>query len=414
MKEYFSELKEFDEEKTSFSFKDCISVKGMNTSASSKILEGYKPLYDSTVSKKVKEKGYQIVGKTIQDEFGFGSFCTNTGKGIKPPKNPVDKERVTGGSSGGAAGAAKSIKNHIAIAESTGGSIANPAAFCEVVGLTPTYGLVGRHGLIDYANSLDKIGVIANSVRETAFGLKTIAGYDGNDSTSVKVNIPDYEKPEKPVKVTLGVVKEYLEACNDSVKEAFQNKLKEIKEQGIEVKEVSLSLNKEYSVSTYYIIAMSEASTNLARYTGLRYGYSEELKGNYKEYTSKVRSNAFGDEAKRRIILGTYARMAGYRDQYYDKALRVRTKLLEEYKEKLKGIDGLIHPTMPIHPPIFKEIEKLSLIETYNMDLLTTGANLAGLPHISIPIKSELPVGLMITMNHFEEEKLISIGGMLE
>ncbi len=407
MKEYFSVYE--NGEGITFSFKDNIVVKEMESTASSKILKGYKPLFDATVVKKVKDAGYHISGKTVQDEFGFGSFCTNT---EKIPKNPLFPDRVTGGSSGGAAGAAKTIKNHIAIAESTGGSIANPAAFCNVIGLTPTYGLVSRYGLIDYANSLDKIGVISSNLDLVRLGLKIIAGYDDKDSTSVKTDIPDYTKKEK-LKPVLGIPKSYVETASPEIKKDFENLINSLKDKAV-IKEIDLHLNKKYSISTYYIIAMAEASTNLAKYTGLRYGLTKDLEGDFESFASSIRGSSFGEETKRRIMLGTFTRMAGYRDQYYDKALRVRQLLIDEYKEILKDVDAIIHPTMPIPPPKFDEVKDLSPLDVYNMDLLTVGANLAGLPHLSMPLKSKLPSGFMLTTDHFEEKKLLDIGDLFE
>ncbi len=411
MKEYFSYYKEG--KGITFSFKDNIVVKDIESVASSKILKGYKPVFDATVVTKVKKAGYDILGKTLQDEFGFGSFCTNLDTSFNTPRNPLHPDRVTGGSSGGAAGAAKKIKNHIAIAESTGGSIANPAAFCNVIGLTPTYGLVSRYGLIDYANSLDKIGVISSSLELVSLGLQKIAGYDEKDSTSVKVDIPDYTK-RKVIKPVLGIPKGYLGIVDPVIKKDFEKVITSLKNKVV-FKEVDLPLNKKYSVSTYYIIAMAEASTNLAKYTGLRYGFTKDFeKNDFNEFSSLVRSECFGEESKRRIMLGTFTRMAGYRDQYYDKALRVRRLLINEYKDVLKKVDGIIHPTMPIHPPKFEDVKDLKPLEVYNMDLLTVGANLAGLPHISMPIKASLPTGVMITTDHFEEKKLLDIGGLFE
>ena len=400
-----------------FSFKDNICVKGTETKASSKILEGYKPLFDATVVERIRGEGGQIIGKTVQDEFGFGSFSTNTGLGIKPPRNPVDKERVTGGSSGGSAAAAKILDKHVSIAESTGGSIANPAAFCGVIGFTPTYGLVSRYGLIDYANSLDKIGVMSRNMKDAAITLSVIAGSDGRDMTCTAEKEVYEDYLGKSVKgMTIGIPKEYVKDLDPEVEKGFLETKKMLESKGVKFKEVSLKKNAEYSIPAYYIIAMCEASTNLAKYSGLRYGYTEEMKGeHYDKFFSRIRGNAFGEETKRRILLGTFARTTGYRDAYYDKALRVRTLLIEEYKEVFKECDALMHPTMPILPPTFEEAGKLTPLQNYMLDLLTVGANLAGLPHISVPAKNtKLPVGVMLTANHFEEGKLITLGESLE
>ncbi len=400
-----------------FSFKDNICVKGIETKASSKILEGYKPLFDATAVERIRGEGGQIIGKTIQDEFGFGSFCTNTGIGIKPPKNPVDKERVTGGSSGGSAAAVKVLDNHVSIAESTGGSIANPAAFCGVIGLTPTYGLVSRHGLLDYANSLDKIGVISRNIKDAARTLSVIAGSDGKDMTCTAEK-KDYEGylGESVKGMTIGIPKEYVRGLDPEVEKGFLVTRKILEKKGVRFKDVSLRKNAEYSIPTYYVIAMCEASTNLAKYSGLRYGYTEEIENeHYDNFYSRVRGSAFGEEAKRRILLGTFARMTGYRDAYYDKALKARTILINEYKEAFKDCDAIMHPTMPILPPTFEDAKKLTPLQNYMLDLLTVGANLAGLPHISVPAKNtKLPVGVMFTADHFDEEKLIILGESLE
>lgn len=393
------------------SVKDCICVKNIETTSSSKILKGYKPVFNATVVNKVLNEGATIIGKTIQDEFGFGTFCTNTGIGYENPTNPLDKNRVTGGSSGGSAGATNVIENHISIAESTGGSIANPASFCNIVGITPTYGLVSRYGLIDYANSLDKIGIMAKTVKQAKLGLEIIKGYDEKDSTSIKKDVSlDCDKNT----LKIGIPKQYVKNINSKIKKSFDETIQKLKAQGHKIKTVSLSLNEQYSIPTYYIIAMSEASTNLAKLCGLRYGISEDKNKEFNDYFKAIRSKNFGIEAKRRILLGTFARMAGYRDAYYEKALKVRTKLIQEYKDVFENVDVLAHPTMPIFPPKFEEVKKLTPLQTYQMDLQTVGANLAGLPHISIPLNTKLPSGLMFTANHFEENKLFKIGEDVE
>lgn len=393
------------------SLKDCICLKDVETTSSSQILKGYKPVFNATVVEKILEEGGKIIGKTIQDEFGFGSFCTNTGIEYKNPQNPHDKNNVTGGSSGGSAGAASLIPNHIAIAESTGGSIANPACFCKVVGITPTYGLVSRYGLIDYANSLDKIGVIAKTTHDAKLGLEVIKGYDEKDSTCIKKDVSLETKQDK---FTIGIPKEYVQNLDLDIKKAFEKTIKDLKKEGHKIKHVSLPLNKKYSIPTYYIIAVSEASTNLAKLCGLRYGKSIEKTLEFNEYFSKVRSENFGKEAKRRILLGTFARMVGYRDAYYEKALKIRTKLLQEYMNVFEEVDVLAHPTMPIFPPSFEEVDELEPLQVYQMDLQTVGANLAGLPHISVPMNTTHPSGVMFTAKHFDEKTILKLGEDLE
>ena len=400
------------------SVKDCICVEGVESRAGSKILSGYKPVFDATVIEKIKKEGAVIAGKTSQDEFGFGGFSVNMGLGFKIPLNPFDKERACGGSSGGSAGITqKASFPHISLAESTGGSIVNPASFCGVVGLCPTYGRVSRYGLIDYANSLDKIGPIGKSVKDVALMLEVIAGFDKNESTTINAPVDRYtDFVGKEVKgMKIGVIKEAFEGIDKEVKEKVKDGISVLEKNGAKTEEISLPLTNKYGIACYYLIAMSESSTNLAKYCGMRYGAHEKLDGNFNEYFSKVRSANFGEEAKRRIILGTFARMAGYRDAYYIKAMQVRTKIIEEYKKAFKKFDALVSPTMPIVAPKFSEIEKLTPLQNYMMDILTVGPNLAGLPHITVPVKKDkMPIGLMLIGDHLEEKKIIQIGSVLE
>jgi len=379
------------------SVKDCICVKDMETTSGSEILKGYKPIFNATIIDKIIKEGGSIIGKTTQDEFGFGSFNVNT-KNI--PKNPFDKTRTCGGSSGGAAGITqKASFKHIAIAESTGGSIACPASFCGIIGFTPTYGLVSRYGLLDYANSLDKIGIMAKNINDIELMFNIIKGHDKKDSTSLNLELNKDTKIKK-----IGVIKETLNV-DPEIKDLILSKL-----DNYEL--VSLPSVEKYSLATYYILAMAEASTNLAKYCGMRYGMHEELKGNFNEYFSKVRSNFFGKEAKRRIILGTFTRMAGYRNAYYLKAAKVRTLIINEYKKAFKKYDLLVSPTMPIIAPKFSEIDKLTPLENYMMDIMTVGPNLAGLPHISLNVgfKDKMPVGIMFIADHLNDNKLIEVG----
>ncbi len=398
------------------SVKDNICTKGMRTTAGSKILDGYIPPFDATCIERVLEAGGTILGKTAMDEFGFGTFSTNCAYGV--PKNPLDPSRSCGGSSGGASCVTIAADfPHAALAESTGGSISCPAAFTGAVGLTPTYGLVSRWGLVDYANSLDKIGCIGKTVKDVALLLSVIAGHDPKDSTSLNVPAQDYMKfLKKDVKgIKIGVPKEYFEGVDEKIAKVIWNAIKKLEDLGATYKEVSLPHTK-YSLPAYYIIAVSEASTNLAKYAGMRYGLHQELKGNFDEYFSAVRSNGFGEEAKRRIILGTFARMAGYRDAYYLKALKVRTKVIEDFKKAFKQFDVLAAPTMPVVAPKFDEIEKLSPIENYMMDVLTVAPNLAGIPMISVPAGevNGLPVGLHLMGDHLQERKILQVANTLE
>ena len=388
------------------SVKDCICVKDMESRAGSLILKGYKPVFDATVISRLRKEGVAIIGKTSQDEFGFGSFSTNTDN---IPKNPIDVERSTGGSSGGSGGFTAITKyTHVSIAESTGGSIACPAGFCGVAGFTPTYGIVSRYGLIDYANSLDKIGVMAKKVNEIKPVFDVIKGYDEKDSTSLKLELNEAFLKKPSGKIKIGVIKESLNV-DSSIKDKVLGKLKDYEE-------VSLPLVEKYGVTAYYIIALSEASTNLAKYSGLRYGESLDLKGNYNDYFSDVRSKFFSNESKRRIILGTFARMAGYRDAYYLKAMKVRNLIIQEYKKAFKKYDLLISPTMPIIAPKFTDISKLTPLESYMMDIMTVGPNLAGLPHLSVNAGyvGKMPVGLMVIGNHLDDNKVLKFGESLD
>ncbi len=403
------------------SVKDCICVKDLESRAGSKILQGYEPVFDATVIEKIKKAGAIIIGKTAQDAFGFGSFSVNVGKDMKIPLNPFDKERACGGSSGGAAGFTQKAEfPHIALSESTGGSIVCPASFCGVIGLCPTYGRVSRYGLMDYANSLDKIGPMAKSMKDIALMLEIIAGFDENESTTLDVPVPKYtDFLKKDIKgMKIGIIKEaFGKGIDEEVKNKVKAAIKSLEEQGAKTIEISLPLTQKYGVKTYYLLAMCEASTNLAKFCGMRYGAAEPINGNFNEYFSKVRSDYFNDESKRRIIIGTFARMAGYRDAYYIKAAKVRTKIIEEYKKAFKKVDLLVSPTMPFVAPKFKDIEKLTPLQNYMADILTVGPNLAGLPHVTIPVgfnKDKMPIGLMLIGDHLQEEKLIQAGSKLE
>ena len=390
--------------------KDAICVKGIESKAGSRILKGYKPLFDATVVKRAREEGAIILAKTTQDEFGFGTFATNT---KKVPKNPFDNQRSCGGSSGGAAGFTAFTKNyHLALGESTGGSIAAPASFCGTVGFSPTYGLVSRFGLIDYANSLDKIGTIGKNIEDASLLLEVISGLDRNDSTSLA---DGFFREEVGLK-KIAVVRDFVEGCDESVKAVFEKRIDELRE-FYEIEEVSLPLNVKYSLAAYYVVATCEASTNLAKLSGLRYGVQGSVDGKtFDEYFSEIRSREFGDEAKRRIILGTFARMSGFRDAYYLKAMRVRTKLINEFNLAFKNYELLLCPTMPIIAPKFTEIEKLTPMQNYAVDLCTVPANFAGLPHLSINSGqvSGLPVGLMAIAPHLCEKRLYTFGRVMD
>ena len=392
------------------SVKDNVCTEGMQTTAGSKILEGYVPPFDATVVAKCKAEGASIIGKTTQDEFGFGTFNVNTPYSV--PLNPHDPERSCGGSSGGAAClTAVADFPHLAISESTGGSISCPASFCGVVGITPTYGRTSRWGLVDYANSLDKIGVMGKTVEEAALLLSVISGPDDYDSTVAQVPQEDFtgNLVDSVEGIKVGVPDEYFgEGIDDGVSDQVWRAIKRFEEMGAQVTKVSLP-HTGVSLASYYIIAMAEASTNLAKFCGLRYGLHLPLEGNFDEYFSKVRAEGFSDEVKRRVILGTFTRMAGYRDAYYLKALKVRTRVIEDFKEAFSDVDILAAPTMPVVAPRFDEIAKLEPIQHYMMDVLTVAPNLAGIPMISVPCGDVggLPVGLHLMADHLQEGALI-------
>lgn len=398
-----------------FVAKDAIATEGVTTSAGSKILENYRPVFDATVIERLKEAGGQFFGKTEQDEFGFGTFSTNNA--FTTPKNPHDEERVVGGSSGGAGAIVAAMDQPvISLGESTGGSVTNPAAYNGVVGITPTYGRVSRYGLVDYANSLDKIGVLAENIYGAAKGLEVIAGHDDNDQTTANKEVPEYSDLEEKECLKIGVPKQYLEleGLEEGVKENFENSLEKIEEMGHEVGEIDMRLlSADYSVPSYYVLAMAEASTNLAKMSGMRYGLEMDPEDfdDFNEYFSEVRSEGFGEEAKRRILLGTYTRMAGYRDEYYIKAAEVRQKIINQFKEAFEEYDVLVSPSMPNIAPKIEEAESMDPAEIYAMDTLTVGPNLAGLPMISVPNgKSEgMPTGLHIVGDHFEEDKILDV-----
>jgi len=405
----------------SVSVKDCLCVKGIESRAGSKILSGYKPLFNATAVERLIDAGAVVIGKTSQDEFGFGSFNINMGKGFEVPLNPLDIRRVCGGSSGGGAGITRKLSYpHLAVVESTGGSISCPAAFCGVAGITPTYGQVSRYGIIDYASSLDKIGLMSKEVSTLATGLGVIAGRDEKDSTSSEREVDDYESYIKKdvKKLKIGIISDTIgEGSAEYVREAIANAVSKLESFGVQSQKISLPMTSKYGLPTYYIISTAEASTNLAKYCGLRYGAQTQImpQQNYNEYFTKVRTDNLGREAKRRIILGTYVRMAGYRDHYYLHAMKVRTKIIEEYKRQFKHFDLLLSPTMPLIAPKMKEAEELTPIQNYMMDIMTVGPNLAGLPHMSVTAGYEkgMPIGMQLIGNHFDEKKVLQAGNVV-
>ncbi|MEM4264717.1 MAG: amidase family protein [Thermoplasmata archaeon] len=395
-----------------FTVKDNICVKGSLTRAGSRILDGYHPPFDATVVSRLRSAGAVFIGTTNMDEFGFGTFSTNCAFG--PPKNPFDSSRSCGGSSGGAACASAIMKHHIAVAESTGGSISCPASFCGVVGFTPTYGRISRYGLIDYANSLDKIGLVGRSIEDIALVLPIIAGKDEMDPTSLAQ--PPLRLADEEIR-SVAVPRELIESIpDDRIVRMFEESSRKLEEVGIEVSKVDMPVLR-YSIPAYYILACAEASTNLAKYCGMRYGKEgKDYDRMYNDFFTEVRTENFGVEAKRRIMLGTYARMAGYRDQYYMKALRVRQKIIEKFEEVFKEYDVIATPTMPLLPPRFEEIAQMTPATIYSLDFLTVPPNLAGIPQVSMPMGyiDDLPVGIHFIADHWQESKLVSIGRIWE
>ncbi|MFH0764451.1 MAG: Asp-tRNA(Asn)/Glu-tRNA(Gln) amidotransferase subunit GatA [Candidatus Omnitrophota bacterium] len=388
--------------------KDNICEKGEETTCASKILAGFKPPYSATVVKKLEEAGAVIIGKANMDEFAFGSSCETSCYG--PTKNPWDLGRIPGGSSGGAAAAVAADETILALGSDTGGSIRQPAALCGVVGLKPTYGRVSRYGLIAFASSLDQIGPITKDVEDAALLLGVIAGHDEMDSTSVDKTVPDYTKSLiKDVKgLRIGVPKEYFIKGIDKEVEAHVLKgIDILKSLGAKVTEISLP-HTEYAVSAYYIVGPAEASSNLARFDGVQYGFRAEDPDNMIDMYVKTRSEGFGDEAKRRILLGTYCLSTGYYDAYYLKAQKVRTRIKEDFENAFNACDCIITPTTPA--PAFKIGEKMNdPLSMYLSDIFTIPANLAGIPGMSVPCgfsKDGLPIGLQILAKPFDEETI--------
>ncbi len=381
-----------------FSFKDNICIKGVRTTAGSRILENYNPVFDATVVERIKREGGTIIGKTCMDEFGFGTFGTNCA--FKQPKNPIDKTRVPGGSSSGG-GVLTRLAHfpHVAVVESTGGSISAPAAFCGVYGLTPTYGRVSRHGLISYSNSMDKIGLMSKDLKLMKKTWDIIKGKDQKDSTSV-------EGIEKELGVKkIGVISDYMTASDESIRNEVEEHISRL---GVKHELIDLKLVHE-ALSAYYILAVCEASTNLAKYCGLRYGAQGRFGDKtFEDYVTSIRSGNFGKEAKRRIILGSFARTKGHRAEYYLQAAKVRTLIIREFKELFKKYDMLIAPTMPSEPPTLVDAKKMLPAKVYANDLLTCAPNLCGFPMLSKPIGKRF-TGLHMICDHFGENKLFEV-----
>ncbi|MFP4546386.1 MAG: amidase family protein [Methanomassiliicoccales archaeon] len=385
-----------------FSAKDNLCTRDMQTRAGSAILDGYRPPFDATAIRRLREAGGILVGKTNMDEFGFGSFNTNSAYGV--PRNPFDPERSCGGSSGGSAAAAALLEGHLALGESTGGSISCPAAYCGVVGLTPTYGRVSRYGLVDYANSLDKIGLLSRSGAQVAEYLQVISGPDQQDPTS-QVQ-PALQGGDVR---SLAVPRGALEGLDEKILDSFQGSVDRLRSLGMEVHWVEMP-SLRFSLPAYYLLASCEVSTNLARYCGMRYGVQgDDISQHYNDYFSQVRSAHLGKEAKRRVLLGTFSRMVGFRDRYYMKALQVRQVVQDDYARVFRDHDLVLTPTMPMVAPRFDEVEEMRPLDMYKADCLTVPANLTGLPHVSLPSDylDGMPVGIHMVAPRWHESSLV-------
>jgi aspartyl-tRNA(Asn)/glutamyl-tRNA(Gln) amidotransferase subunit A len=395
--------------------KDNMAIRDAPTTCASRILENYIPPYTATAVERLRGAGAIVIGKTNMDEFAMGSSTENSGFFVT--RNPVNPERVPGGSSGGSAASVAAGTSLVALGSDTGGSIRTPASFCGVVGIKPTYGRVSRYGLVAFASSLDQIGPFSKTVRESAQVLQMICGFDQFDSTSAELSVDNFvESLDGAIKgIRIGVPKEYfVPGMDQEVKAKIEAGIRLYESLGCEIREISLP-HTEYAVATYYLIATAEASSNLARYDGVRYSRRDPA-GSLQEMYRKTRHNGFGKEVKRRILLGTYALSAGYYDAYYLKALKVRTLILQDFQKAFDRVDIILTPTAPT--VAFKIGEKTDdPLSMYLADIFTITCNLAGLPGISMPCgkNSEgLPVGLQLMANHFQESLLLRVAHHFE
>lgn len=395
--------------------KDVLCTRNMRTTASAKMLDNFVPPYDATVVKRLREAGAIIVGKNNCDAWAHGASTENSDYGVTP--NPWNLEHVSGGSSGGSAAAVAAGEIPYSIGTDTGGSIRQPASFCGVVGLKPTYGRVSRYGLIAMASSLDCPGPITNTVEDAAIVLNVIAGKDEKDATTADISVPDYSKDlGKDIKgLKIGVPKEYfIEGLDKEVERVFKEALETYKSLGAEIVDISLP-HTEYGVATYYIIQTAEVSSNLGRYDGVKYGFSAKESKDLIDSYFKTRDEGFGDEAKRRIMLGTYVLSSGYYDAYYLKAAKVRRLIHDDFVKAFENVDLIMTPTAPT--PSFKIGEKGDPLSMYLADVFTAPASLAGVPAVSIPAgfsKNKLPIGIQIIGPHFEESKILNVANKYE
>ncbi|MBI3316811.1 MAG: Asp-tRNA(Asn)/Glu-tRNA(Gln) amidotransferase subunit GatA [Candidatus Omnitrophica bacterium] len=397
------------------SIKDNICIRGLETTCASKILAGHVPPYDATVIEKLKTAGATLFSQCNMDEFAFGS--SNESSAFGPVKNPWDIERVPGGSSGGSAAAVAADMTYAALGSDTGGSIRQPAAFCGIVGLKPTYGRISRYGLIAFGSSFDQIGPLTKTVEDCAILMNILAGHDSRDSTSAPNPVPDYTKAlTQQIKgLKIGLPKEYfVEGMDKEVEKSVRDAAEIFKKLGAEIKPVSLP-HTEYSVAVYYIVAVAEASSNLGRFDGVEFGFRVPAK-DLKEMYFETRSQGFGAEAKRRILLGTFVLSAGYYEAYYLKGQKVRTLIREDFTQAFKEVDLILSPTAPTPP--FKIGEKSSdPLAMYLSDIFTIPVNLAGIPAMSLPCgftKSGLPIGMQLMAKPFDEETIFRAGHAFE
>ena len=398
------------------SIKDVLCTENMRTTCGSTILENYIPPYDATAVVKLKQSGAVLLGKVAMDEFAMGSTSENCVFG--PPHNPWNTAYICGGSSGGSAAAVAADECIASLGTDTGGSIRQPASHCGVVGLKPTYGRVSRYGLVAFASSLDQIGPLTKDVTDCALLMNVISGYDPKDSTSVQQDVPDYRRVLKDglQGIRVGIPKEYfIRGIDPEVEKKVLHGIELLREAGAEIVEVSLP-HTDYCVAVYYIVAPAEASSNLARYDGVKYGYRDMASEALLDMYKNSRSQGFGAEVKRRIIIGTYALSSGYYDAYYKKASQVRTLIIEDFKRVFETCDVLASPVTPT--PAWKLGEKKhDPLSVYLSDILTISANLAGIPGMSVPCgfsTTGLPIGLQIQGAHFQEEKLLTVAYNLE